>query len=176
MNTERFEQGQTFTEFLETAVKLKDLWVSTHKRVEIPRHFVEELSTISGQWHLVVLNEDWCLDAVTSVTPVAQLVDLVDNIDLRIFGRDTNLDLMDAHLTNGGRSIPVMILYDETWTERAWWGPRPKELQAWVTEWMRVNGQAGPKEEKYRYIRGWYARDKGISTMREVVDMIVGVQ
>jgi hypothetical protein len=81
---------------------------------------------------------------------------------------------MDTHLTNGSRSIPVMILYDENWTERACWGPRPKELQLWVMDWMAKNGKDGNNDEKYRYIRGWYARDKGQAALREVTEMVVG--
>ena len=37
---------------------------------------------------------------------VAKLAEHNPNIDLRIILRDENLDLMDEHLTDGGRSIP----------------------------------------------------------------------
>jgi hypothetical protein len=173
MNAERFYAGKTFTEFLESAVKLKDLWEGTYKRVEVPAEYVTALEAVPGKWHLLALSEDWCLDAVTTVTPVARLCELAINADFRLLERDKNLDIMDTHLTNGGRSIPIIILYDDTWTERAWWGPRPRELQAWVMEWIAKYGKSGPTDEKYRYIRGWYARDKGQSALKEVLEMVV---
>ncbi len=169
---DRFYSGQTFEEFIESAVELKDLWLSTRKRVEVPAKYVADIEAIPGQWHILALSADWCLDAVTTVPPIAQLCDLAINADFRLFERDQNLDLMDAHLTNGGRSIPVLILYDNSWVERAWWGPRPKELQAWVVDWTEKNGKEGSKEEKYRYIRGWYARDKGQAVLAEVIEMV----
>jgi len=88
---------------------------------------------------------------------------------LRVLDRDDHLDLMDAHLTNGrARSIPVVILLDASGAERAWWGPRPSDLQAW----FEGAGQEVEKEARYRELRKWYARDRGASTVREVVEMI----
>src|SRR3712207_8531646 len=51
-------------------------------------------------------------------------------------------------------SIPVVILLDDDYVERGWWGPRPTELQTWVVG----AGQALDKAERYREIRRWYAR------------------
>jgi hypothetical protein len=167
----RFQQGQTFAQFVDTAVQLKELWDNAVKRLEVPDEFGHTVAALPGQWHLLSLTEDWCLDAISSLTPIAKLTDQLTNLDLRVLSRDANLDIMDSHLTNGGRSIPIIILYDDTWTERAWWGPRPAELQTWV---MTV-GKTVESAEKYRHIRGWYARDKGQTVLREVTAMLVRV-
>ena len=100
---------------------------------------------------------------------MAALANDTTNLDLRVLGRDANPDIMNAHLTNGGRSIPIAILYDETWNERGWWGPRPAPLQTWVL----AVGRTLVKEEKYREIRSWYAHDRGATTLREIADLIV---
>jgi len=52
-----------------------------------------------------VLVEDWCGDAVNTLPVIGRLAEHASNIELRVVGRDANLDLMDAHLTNGSRSI-----------------------------------------------------------------------
>jgi len=168
MNAARFYTGQTFEAFLASAVKYKELWESTTKRVKIPEPLVAELDAIGGRWHLAVLNEDWCIDAITIVPAFARLAELSASADLRVFGRDANLDLMDAHLTNGGRSIPLAIVYDEEWNDRGQWGPRPAPLQ----EWVRKIGLTIPKEEKYREIRTWNAHDHGQTGLRELIDLI----
>jgi hypothetical protein len=98
---------------------------------------------------------------------VAKLAELAPNMDLRVLARDHNLDLMDAHLTGTSRSIPVVILLDAEFNERGWWGPRPTELQRWVLG----PGMSLDKTERYREVRGWYARDRGLSTLEEVVLM-----
>ena len=47
-------------------------------------------------------------------------------VESRYLLRDENLDLMDRYLTDGGRSIPkLIVLHADTLTEAATWGPRP---------------------------------------------------
>lgn len=76
---------------------------------------------------------------------------------------------MDAHLTNGrSRSIPIVILYNGNFEEVGWWGPRPEELQEWVMSAdMKLDSA-----ERYKHIRRWYARDKGATTLTEIVDQL----
>jgi hypothetical protein len=74
---------------------------------------------------------------------------------------------MDAHLTGGrSRSIPVIIVYDEDFNEMGWWGPRPGPLQ----EWVLGEGQALSKEDRYREVRRWYARDRGRTTLLGILE------
>ena len=62
---------------------------------------------------------------------------------------------MDDHLTGGtARSIPIVIVLDASGGERAWWGPRPADLQAWFTG---DDAQALEKDDRYRELRKWYA-------------------
>jgi len=117
---------------------------------------------------LLVLNEDWCGDSVNIVPIVAKLCESVSNMDMRILARDENLDIMDAHLTGTSRSIPVVILLNKKYEECGWWGPRPSPLQKWVIE----KGMALPKDERYREVRTFYARDHGLTTMNEIVGML----
>ncbi len=167
---QRFEDAKTFDEFVDVAIQLKDLWESTSKKYVLEEHFVEEArKVVNGRkLNLLCLTEDWCLDAISSVTAISKLCDAVPELELKLIERDKNLDIMDAHLTRGGRSIPVVILYDESFKELAWWGPRPAELQKWVTE----IGKDYPSDEKYKYVRTWYVRDKGASTLYEFIKMI----
>ena len=55
-------------------------------------------------------------------------------LELRIVLRDEHPEVMDRYLTNGSRSIPIVIALDEEFRELGHWGPRPRELQAWVME------------------------------------------
>lgn len=169
MTPERFESGKTFAEFVDQAVELKDLWQTTWKRTAVSDTAVDQLESLPGKWHLLALTEDWCLDAISTLSAVARLSEQVSNVNLRLLERDQNLDIMDAHLTNGGRSIPAIILYNESWMERAWWGPRPEELQNW---YMTGGGKEQPSDERYKYIRTWYVRDKGESIIRDIIRMI----
>jgi hypothetical protein len=96
------------------------------------------------------------------------LAELTTRLDVRLLGRDANPDIMNAHLTNVSRSIPVAVVLDEQFVECGWWGPRPRELQRWVLD----VGLAMPSVERYRHIRAWYARDHARSTLDELVSLI----
>lgn len=168
MTRERFDAAPTFEEYLETVVKNRELWHAVHERVRLPDTVYERAGAISGAWHLVALSEDWCGDAVNTL-PIVASVAREAGWDMRVLGRDDNLDLMDAHLTNGrSRSIPVVIVYDEHFREVGWWGPRPGEIQSWVMD----EGLALSSPERYKVIRRWYARDRGKTTASEVIDIV----
>lgn len=163
---DRYAQGVSFEAFLPTAEKNAQLWQGVWDRVRLPDDLVDRAAAVPERWHLLVLSEDWCGDAVNIVPVLARLADAVPTLDLRLLARDEHLDLMDAHLTNGtSRSIPVVILLDEDYIERGWWGPRPTDLQRWVLE----EGIQMDSEERYKIVRRFYARDKGRTTLEEVV-------
>ena len=167
MNKERFENAETFEEYLETVDKNRELWHAVHERVRLPGGAIEGAKRIPGHWRLVALSEDWCGDAVNTLPVIARLAKEA-GWDFRVLGRDANPDLMDTHLTNGrSRSIPIVIVYDEDFEEIGWWGPRPSEIQAWVMG----EGLSMSAPERYKVIRRWYAKDRGKSTLAELLDL-----
>lgn len=168
MNKERFESAPTFQEYLATVEKNRELWHGVYERVRLPDEIVADARRLPGGWHLVALSEDWCGDAVNTLPAVARLAEEA-GWKLRILGRDNNPDLMDAHLTNGrSRSIPVIIVYDEHFDEVGWWGPRPRVIQSWVMG----EGLAMPSPERYKVVRRWYAKDRGRTTLRELLEIL----
>lgn len=168
MNQERFDAAPTFEQYLESVEKNRELWHAVHERVRLPEALVAAARAVPGGLRLVALAEDWCGDAVNTLPVIAGLAREA-RWDLRVLGRDANPDLMDAHLTNGrSRSIPVVIAYDEKFREIGWWGPRPAEIQAWVMD----EGLALTSPERYKVIRGWYARDRGETTLKELLTLL----
>jgi Thioredoxin len=165
---DRYLGAPEFEEMLATAKENADLWAAVWRGARVPEDYLRRVAGLDRAWHLLVLSEDWCGDAVNSVPVVAKLAELSPNLDLRVLARDENLDLMDAHLTGTARSIPVVIALDDEFRERGWWGPRPADLQAWVLG----PGRALEKDERYRQVRAWYARDRGTTTLEEVVGML----
>jgi hypothetical protein len=76
---------------------------------------------------------------------------------------------MEAHRTRDGRAAtPTLILLDENWNEVGCWVERPSELARWG-ELERAKLSDG---EFVRQKTAWYDRDRGRSTVREVLDMI----
>ena len=172
MTRERYQAALTFTDYLETVQKTPDLWRGVYQRATIAPEAVEQASELKDHFHLLALSEDWCGDAVNLLPVVARFAESAPNVELRVLGRDANPDLMDTHLTGASHSIPVVIVYDQNFNELGWWGPRPTELQAWV----KSVGITMEKDERYRHIRAWYARDKGRTTVREILEVMERVE
>lgn len=164
----RYAAAPTFAEMLASATKNVELWNALYDRAAVDPTLLERLEAVGRRWHLLVISEDWCGDAVNTLPVVARLVEASPWLDMRVFPRDANPDIMDAHLTNGARSIPVVAVLDEEFAEHGWWGPRPTELQSWVM----TEGRGLPKDERYRHVRTWYARDRGRTTALEIVSLI----
>lgn len=170
LSPERWAAAPDFPTYLGTVIKNAELWSALHRTARIPEGFAERAREIPGQWKLLVLAEDWCGDAVHVVPLLARFSEEVPSIELKVLGRDANPDLMDAHLTGTARAIPVVIVYDEGLEEVGWWGPRPRALQAWFD----AEGRAMEKGERYKQIRQWMARDRGRSTLDEILSIMEG--
>jgi|DewCreStandDraft_5_1066085.scaffolds.fasta_scaffold12793_4 hypothetical protein len=141
------------------------LWQGIYRTAVPPADAVAAAQTLGNAWRLLVLSEDWCGDAANSLPVLARFAEAV-GWPLRVLARDEVPELMDRHLTNGARSIPIVLLLDEVFRLRGRWGPRPAELQAWVQA-QRADGRS--IAELYPRIRAWYARDRGHSVVGEVL-------
>lgn len=168
--TARYDGALTLDQFVAQAATNHDLWLTFAKRAVPDADLLARVNRLSARRHLLVLLEHWCGDAVNTIPALSALAAASDTLDRRILTRDANPDLMDAHLTGGTRSIPVVIVLDESYHERGWWGPRPAPLQSWV----RAEGQALEKSARYREVRRWYARDRAQTTLAEVVRLVEG--
>lgn len=164
----RFLASETFDQLLARPKKNSVLWNALYKRATVPDPLIERAQLVRHPWHLLVLSEDWCGDSVNTLPVVAKLTEAVPMIDMRIIGRDANPDLIDEHLSGVARAIPVIMVLDSDYVERDWWGPRPRPLQDWVTAY----GLALTKDERYREVRTWYARDRGQTALNELLDII----
>lgn len=166
-----WEKGFTWTAYLADEVMAhRGLWEGIARGVRIPPWARERAQALEGTWRLLVISEDWCGDASNTVPLIAGLAGVSPRLEMRVVKRDENLGLMDAYLTGGSRSIPLAILLDEDFRPRGQWGPRPTELQTFVLR-EKAEGTR-PAQEVYRDVRTWYARDRGESTLREVLEMI----
>jgi len=160
-----WRQAITYQAFLEASGSHRGLWEGLYRLARIP-----DWAKAAGEErkrNLLVLVEDWCGDASNTVPILARWADESPLAELRILRRDENPAVMDCYLTNGARSIPIVIVLDEHLNQLGHWGPRPCELQSWVTE----NRSIIPKAELYPQVRKWYARDRGETTLREVLEI-----
>jgi hypothetical protein len=162
---ELWDQALTYDAFLAASTKHKELWAGIYAIARVPDWAYRAVPP-GVRRKLLVIAEDWCGDASSTIPILAKVVAHVPGLELRVLLRDQHPDVMDRYLTNGARSIPIVIALDEEYREVGHWGPRPRELQAWV----QANRLTMPKAELYPRVRRWYARDRGETTVREVLE------
>jgi thiol-disulfide isomerase/thioredoxin len=160
----RYESAPRFPAYLGSVTRNPDVWQGMYRTAAVPGDVVERLRSAGGDVRLLVLSEDWCSDCFSAVPLIARLAEAA-GVDLRVLARDANTDLMDAHLSSGTRSIPVVMVLDAEFQVRAWWGPRPAALQRWYRH-------EPPSPERSRKKRAWYARDRGRRVITEVTETV----
>ncbi|WP_443936683.1 thioredoxin family protein [Pedobacter sp. MW01-1-1] len=141
------------------------------KTTALNETIVSVITGLKGKYRLLVITEGWCGDAAQIVPVVHKIAAAVpDTLTLRFVLRDKNLPLIDAHLTNGGRAIPVVIVLDEKAENvLATWGPRPQILQDLLKEWKQEISEMPIIAEK---LHGWYAKDKTQTTQNELAALL----
>jgi len=138
-----------------------DRWL---KKNPIDEDTIAKIKAIDTPQKWILITEPWCGDAAHS-TPIIQLLsELNPNITLEVVLRDSS-DMIDSYLTNGGKSIPKLVVRDENDQDLFNWGPRPADAQEIVLD-MKSKDQ--PYEEVNKVIQAWYNKDKAVSTLSEL--------
>lgn len=115
---------------------------------------------------LLVITEPWCGDSAFGLPVINKFASDL-NIELKILLRDEHLDLINLHLTNGGMSIPKLLLLNQNYEVLGDWGPRPSSLQDLVMKW-KYEDQVSTEELQIN-VQKWYNNDKGQSILNELL-------
>jgi len=163
-----WDAALTFDQFVKASTKNCEMWTGVYRTAHVPAWALAEVQRLGGgsRFRLVVLAEDWCGDASSTVPVVARFAE-ASGIALRILRRDEHPEVMDRYLSpSGARAIPVIVILSTAMEEIGHWGSRPAELQAMV---MAERAKGRTSKEYFPEVRRWYARDRGESTLREVL-------
>ena len=122
---ERFNQGQSFKEYLTAVKENKSLWESNYNQYDVSPDTKKILSGIKLKFYVLAIAEDWCGDAVRNLPVMAKLVEALPDSELRVIRRDLNLDLMERYAIDGKKKIPTVIFFDSNFKEMAVWIEKP---------------------------------------------------
>lgn len=141
------------------------------KTIVIADENVQKLQRLQKEYIWLVISEGWCGDAAQILPVIHKMAELSEKIDLRIVFRDENDDLMNLFLTNGTKSIPKLIILDKNTLEVLGdFGPRPIGATQLILDYKK---QYGLIDEKGKTdLQLWYLHDKGLSTQKEIIDLI----
>lgn len=167
--TTGINHSESYLDYTKMNVQRMNRW---DKTARISPELENVVVSISSPQVWLVITEAWCGDAAQSVPFIAKVAQLNPMIELKFLLRDENPELMDAYLTEGARSIPILIgLSKDLNKELFVWGPRPEFLQNRLKAYKLDPQNITPKE----FADGahlWYARDKNKTIAEELTPLI----
>ena len=138
------------------------------KTVKVLVEAQEKISAFSGDITWLVITESWCGDAAHVIPVINKVAELHSNITLKLVLRDENDELMQQFLTNGGKSIPKLIMIDNISGEvLGTFGPRPIAATNLVKDYIKEHGAV--TDALKENLQMWYNKDKGQSTITDLL-------
>ncbi|MBS1758608.1 MAG: thioredoxin family protein [Bacteroidetes bacterium] len=143
-------------------------WLKTG---EISAALKEVVSKINKPQTWIIITEPWCGDAAHIVPFFHLIANLNPLITAEFELRDAEPHRINDYLTNGGKSIPILVVKDERGKDLFRWGPRPAEAQNLYTTLKNSNAEF---EEIKIALQKWYNEDKGVSLQQEIAALLKG--
>lgn len=161
-------QAQDLTEYSKLNERRMKRW---DKTLKLSPTQVETIKSYSKKVYWLVISEGWCGDAAHALPVLNKLAELNDNIEIKIVLRDEHDALMNQFLTNGGKSIPKLIMYEpQTKKILADWGPRPTTATQMVEAYKKEHDALTPEFKED--LQHWYNKDKGQTIVEDILSLL----
>jgi hypothetical protein len=148
LNAERFKQGKTFQEYLDSGIRNRELFEDNYKGLEISAEQEKALKELAarpnGPARLAVIGEDWCPDVYRGAPVGARIAEAM-GIEFRFFERDQNTDLIGDYLNGEFQSIPVLVFFDKDHNELGHFIERPKLANEQIHQTREIIGDTSPE-------------------------------
>jgi len=126
---ERFEQGLSYEQYKAQMTRNQERFSENERGFTPDAADVDALKRLPRPINVLVLAEDWCGDVIDNLPVLGRLEQTTGKLNIRVFLRDQNLDLMDQYLKEGQfRSIPVFVFFDESFNELGHFIERPESV------------------------------------------------
>jgi thiol-disulfide isomerase/thioredoxin len=127
---ERFASGFTYQAYIAqikvNRERFEEYYIKGQLSADDKDFFQKAARVSNGFSKLLVLGEDWCPDVFRGMPVMARIAEAA-GIDMRIFPRDKNLDIMNEFLKHGEfMSIPVAVFYTRDLRYICHWIERPE--------------------------------------------------
>ncbi|MFT4678352.1 MAG: hypothetical protein ACI84C_001417 [Flavobacteriales bacterium] len=138
-----------------------------HRKQRIDTDLIEKIESIKTPYTWLVITESWCGDAAQNLPILEKLAAYSDLISTKYLLRDENPQIMDLFLTNGGKSIPIVVCLDKMGKVVFRWGPRPSAVQERVLAYKHALEPKPSYDELAKETQLWYAKNKGAQFQEE---------
>lgn len=114
-----FKNSQPVEQYIDDMTENKENVLSIYQAFSLPQddERLDQLKS-SSYSKVLVISEDWCGDAMINL-PILKHISEALNLEIRVFHRDEDTDLIDQYLTNGtARSIPIFIFLNDNYRQK----------------------------------------------------------
>ena len=95
-----------------------DRFIENGEKAQLAPEDLAAFKTLPEPVNVLVIGEDWCGDVVAGLPVLNKLAEAVGTLDVRIFLRDQNEDLMNQYLNQGlHKYITVVVFFDQKMRE-----------------------------------------------------------
>lgn len=164
-----YRSGRGYTDFLGQATRRTELWHdNTERAAAVDPALLARARAVGGTWYFLAVAIDSCSDSVSTIPYLAELVALVDGLDMRVVDPTAGRAIMEAHPTPDGRpATPTVLLLDADFDEAGCFIERPPLLQNLILE-----NPDWSSRQVYERKMEWYDRDGGRGTVEAFVEML----
>jgi hypothetical protein len=176
---ERFAQGLTYDQWVSAIDRSQDRFQENYEATELSeddiRAFRELVARPNGPARCLALGEPWCPDVFRGLPVMARIAEAC-GMELRVFFRDQNKDIMAEFLKQGEHeSIPTFVFYTGDHRYLCHWIERP----ALADEEMHLMRQIFENRPREEALAEYLAFQKGPvwagwrrETLREILDLL----
>lgn len=127
VTAERFNEGMTYQQYVDQMTQNKERFLENYEKATVNPEDVAYFAGLSEPINMLVIAEDWCGDVIAGLPVLGKLLDGAgDKLNVRVFLRDQNEDIMNQYLKEGKyKSIPVFVAYDAQMRELGYFIERP---------------------------------------------------
>jgi hypothetical protein len=156
ITAERYSRGFTYQDYVnqlgDTRQRFAEQEAAFHL-ASTDAQFFKDIVHHLGHINALAIVEDWCPDVHRGLPIMASIAN-VSSMDLRIFPRDQNLDIMNLYLNQGKfMSIPVFAFFDKDLNPLCHWIERPKAATRFMEEIATELSKKKLSEEEIRQER-----------------------
>jgi hypothetical protein len=129
ISKERFESGLTYEQWKAQMTRNRERHDANEQGLKLSEADLAPFKSLKKPVNVLMLAEDWCGDVIANAPIVGRIASEVDTLNLRVFLRDQNEDLMNQYLKEGKyKSIPAVVFFDDELNELGRWIERPESV------------------------------------------------
>jgi thiol-disulfide isomerase/thioredoxin len=179
---QRFDQGVSYETYMGqikvNKARFEDFYNNFSVTAEDTAALKELVGKANGPAKMLVLGEDWCGDVIRGLPVLARIAE-ASGMQMTVFPRDENHDIMNEFLKNGQwMSIPVAVFYTKDHEYISHWIERPEIAEQEMEQIEKdiraenpdINDQDFGRERRARTAsRARYWQDMTVTEIRDLL-------